>query len=113
MNLQGETASTWRVLSDIQGVSLRLKPYDCIKLFDVTLKLKPAAVLLPLELVSNFSNGLVLGMVFFGDFRPKGSIWAILYTGRRVKLYNVANWHSNLETVHILAILRGLLGFPP
>ena len=25
----------------------------------------------------------------------------------------VANWRSNLETVHILAILRGLLGFQP
>ena len=26
---------------------------------------------------------------------------------------NVANWRSNLETVHILAILKGLLGFHP
>ena len=36
---------------NMQGVALRLKPYGCIKFLDVNLNLKPAFVLLPLELV--------------------------------------------------------------
>ena len=70
----------------IQGVTLRLKPYDGIKFLDVTLKLKPVSVLLPLELVSNFSKGRVLGMQFFGDFRPERVLWGHFW-GRRVEIY--------------------------
>ena len=62
------------IYTHTQGVTLRLKPYDCLKCFDVTLKLKQVSVLLPLELVSVFSRGRVLEVHIFGDFRPKRSI---------------------------------------
>ena len=63
----------------IQGVTLRLKPYDGIKFLDVTLKLKPVSVLLPLELVANFSKGRVLGMRLFRRYlAKKGPLGAFL-----------------------------------
>ena len=69
----------------LQGVTLGLKPYYCIKFLDVTLKLKPvSSVLLPLELVSNFSKGRVLGMHFFSDIRPK-RVHLGQFLGRRVE----------------------------